>query len=54
MFTTNDLINFQQLIKRGNYQGLEEAEVAVYLDRKIKAVLKAKQEEVNGDSSKSD
>lgn len=53
MFTRNDLTNLKLLIARGTFHGLEEAEVAVYLDRKIDAALK-QQELFNGDSPKSD
>ncbi len=36
MFTRTDLVNLHNLIVRSKFNGLEEAEVAVYLSQKIK------------------
>lgn len=36
-FTVSDLTNLFNLLRRVQFNGLEEAEVAVYLSQKIKA-----------------
>lgn len=38
-FTRIDLLNLQAVLKRGTYNGLEEAQVAVLLDQKIQIAL---------------
>lgn len=35
----NDIINLHNMIKRGTFTGLEEAEVAVYLSEKLKVMM---------------
>lgn len=42
MLTQTDLINILNLLQRGRYNGLEEAEVAVVLSQKIKGLLNAR------------
>lgn len=51
MFTKNDFINLHHLLQRATFNGLEEAEVAVVLSHKIKAVLNGSNVQGNDQSS---